>query len=181
MTHLARLLAVSQRPLLAAGRCPGPPRWAPGTVCARQLWGRAGVPAAHRLGSKRSAAGTAADAEPSVPEGYKDVERRVQSLRFDVVMKAGLDLARNKIEDGLYAGRLRLNGRRLLKKSKKVKVGDTLDLVALEDEDAGTVRLKRVVLREILWASPEEDKFEVSLRRWKVLELRREEGSKLDS
>lgn len=34
------------------------------------------------------------EADPNVPKDYKDMEKFVQSLRYDVVMKAGLDLAR---------------------------------------------------------------------------------------
>lgn len=32
--------------------------------------------------------------DPSVVKDYKDLEKVVQSLRYDVVMKAGLDIAR---------------------------------------------------------------------------------------
>lgn len=32
--------------------------------------------------------------DPSLPKDYKDHERTVQSLRFDLVLKSGLDIAR---------------------------------------------------------------------------------------
>ncbi|XP_053701031.1 mitochondrial transcription rescue factor 1 [Synchiropus splendidus] len=201
---LAQLLTVRQltrqHHLLAAALT----RWDPGSVCARQPWGCSGgrprLPCRRfKSNSEKGAAGTTADEEEeeeeeeeahgedeeqpdaSVPDGYKDVEKSVQSFRYDMIMKAGLDVARNKIEDALYHSRLRLNGQRLLKKSKKVRVGDTLDLIVSEDKEAGTVQLKRVVLRKVLWESPEEERFKVSLRRWKILELRSQEASKLDS
>lgn len=120
------------------------------------------------------------DPDPTAPEGSKDVEKHVPSFRYDLIMKAGLDLSRNKVEGCFYDGRLRLNGQRLLKQSRKVKVGDTLDLVLDEDGETGTVRLKRVVLRKVLWASPEEDRFKVLLRRWKDLDLSAEEAWKMD-
>lgn len=35
-----------------------------------------------------------ADENPNLPKDYKDMEKFVQSLRYDVMMKAGLDMAR---------------------------------------------------------------------------------------
>ncbi len=32
--------------------------------------------------------------DPGLPKDYKDLERTVQSLRFDLVLKTGLDIAR---------------------------------------------------------------------------------------
>lgn len=32
--------------------------------------------------------------DPGLPKDYKDHEKTVQSLRFDLVLKAGLDIAR---------------------------------------------------------------------------------------
>lgn len=32
--------------------------------------------------------------DPNVPKDYKDMEKYVQSFRFDIIMKAGLDMAR---------------------------------------------------------------------------------------
>lgn len=34
------------------------------------------------------------DENPNLPKDYKDMEKFVQSLRYDVIMKAGLDMAR---------------------------------------------------------------------------------------
>lgn len=34
------------------------------------------------------------DEDPNLPKDYKDMEKHVQSFRYDVVMKAGLDMAR---------------------------------------------------------------------------------------
>lgn len=36
----------------------------------------------------------AADENATLPKDYKDMEKNVQSFRYDVIMKAGLDLAR---------------------------------------------------------------------------------------
>lgn len=32
--------------------------------------------------------------DPGLPKDYKDLEKTVQSLRFDLVLKTGLDIAR---------------------------------------------------------------------------------------
>jgi len=114
--------------------------------------------------------------DPSLPKDYKDMEKYVQSFRYDVIMKAGLDMARNKVEDAFYSNMLRLNGQKLIKKSKSVKVGDTLDLIVNKDTDS--VTLMRVVVRKTLGESRDGDKYKVALRRWKNLQLPAEDAFK---
>ncbi|XP_067841070.1 mitochondrial transcription rescue factor 1 isoform X2 [Heptranchias perlo] len=109
------------------------------------------------------------------PKAYKDLEKVVASFRFDLIMKAGLDIARNKVEDSFYGNKLRLNGEKLLKKSKVVKEGDTLDHLIEEDKEAGTVTVMRVVVRKVAEEMTTTDKYKVALRRWKSLKLPREE------
>ncbi|XP_056422219.1 mitochondrial transcription rescue factor 1 [Hyla sarda] len=107
--------------------------------------------------------------DPIVPKDYKDVEKAVQSFRFDVVLTAGLDMSRNKIEEAFYDGKLRLNGEKLWKKSRAVKVGDVLDLIIEENRDTGTVTVMRTMLKDVLKDRTSTDKFKVLLRRWKKL------------
>uniref|UniRef100_A0A3Q0S841 Mitochondrial transcription rescue factor 1 n=1 Tax=Amphilophus citrinellus TaxID=61819 RepID=A0A3Q0S841_AMPCI len=118
------------------------------------------------------------DVDPNLPKDYKDMEKYVQSCRYDIIMKAGLDLARNKIDDAFYNNKLRLNGQSLIKKSKTVKVGDTLDLVLSENPEKTTVTLMRVVLRRVFTDSSNTEKRKVAIRRWKCLELPKEEAFK---
>ncbi|XP_060093705.1 mitochondrial transcription rescue factor 1 isoform X2 [Heteronotia binoei] len=108
--------------------------------------------------------------DPTKVKDYKDLEKVVTSFRFDVIMKAGLDIARNKVEDAFYNGELRLNGEKLWKKSRAVKVGDTLDLIIGEDKETETAVVMRVVLRK---ASEKNDneKYKVILRRWRNLKV----------
>ncbi|KAJ7991196.1 hypothetical protein DPEC_G00294740 [Dallia pectoralis] len=108
---------------------------------------------------------------PCVPTDYKDIEKYVQSFRYDVIMKAGLDIARNKVEDAFYGNKLWLNGQKLIKKSKLVKVGDTLDMVLSENKDTDTITLLRVIIKKELGESKDGDKYKVVLRRWKNLQL----------
>ncbi|MCI4376857.1 hypothetical protein PGIGA_G00193570 [Pangasianodon gigas] len=114
--------------------------------------------------------------DPSLPKDYKDHEKAVQSLRFDLVMKTGLDIARHKIEDSFYDHKLRLNGQKLIKKSKTVKVGDTLDLVIEEDKEKDVVTLKRVVLKKIVRETNDGEKLKVLLRSWKHLQLPKQDA-----
>lgn len=104
-----------------------------------------------------------------IVKDYKDMEKAVQSFRFDVVLTAGLDMSRNKIEEAFYDGKLRLNGEKLWKKSRAVKVGDILDLIVEENREAGTVTVMRTMLKDVLKDKTSTDKFKVLLRRWKKL------------
>lgn len=116
--------------------------------------------------------------DPNLPKDYKDLEKFVQSSRYDVILKSGLDMARNKIEDAFYNNKLRLNGQKLIKKSKSVKVGDTLDLVLSESGEKNTVTLMRIVFKKVLGESKDGEKYKVALRRWKNLELSKDEAFK---
>ncbi|XP_030627782.1 mitochondrial transcription rescue factor 1 isoform X2 [Chanos chanos] len=116
--------------------------------------------------------------DPGLPKDYKDREKHVQSLRFDLILKAGLDMAHNKVEDAFYNNKLRLNGQKLVKKSKMVKVGDTLDLILGEDNAMGTVLMKRVVLKKIVGETNDSEKQKVILRSWKNLQLPKQDALK---
>nr|XP_020477577.1 uncharacterized protein C6orf203 homolog [Monopterus albus] len=116
--------------------------------------------------------------DPNLPKDYKDMEKYVQSFRYDVIMKAGLDMARNKIEDAFYSNKLRLNGHKLIKKSKTVKVGDTLDLVLSENQEKNTVTLMRVIIREVLGETSNTEKYKIAIRRWKCIALPKDEALK---
>ncbi|XP_016132221.1 uncharacterized protein C6orf203 homolog [Sinocyclocheilus grahami] len=116
--------------------------------------------------------------DPGLPKDYKDHEKTVQSLRFDLVLKTGLDIARNGVEDAFYNLKLRLNGQKLTKKSKMVKVGDTLDLILNEDKEMDTVLLKRVILKKVVGETKDAEKQRVILRTWKHLQLPRKDVHK---
>ncbi|CAM5100427.1 unnamed protein product [Eretmochelys imbricata] len=108
--------------------------------------------------------------DPNIVKDYKDLDKVVQSFRYDIIMKAGLDIARNKVEDAFYNGELRLNGEKLWKKSRTVKVGDTLDLIVGEDKETETAVVMRVVLKKAS-EKTESEKYKVVLRRWKNLKV----------
>lgn len=108
--------------------------------------------------------------DSTVVKDYKDLEKVVQSFRYDVIMKAGLDIARNKVEDAFYNGELRLNGEKLWKKSRAVKVGDTLDLIIGEDKETETAVVMRVVFKKAS-EKTDNEKYQVVLRRWRNLKV----------
>ncbi|XP_006075426.1 mitochondrial transcription rescue factor 1 isoform X2 [Bos indicus] len=94
---------------------------------------------------------------PSEVKDYKDLDKAVQSFR--------------KVEDAFYKGELRLNGEKLWKKSRTVKVGDTLDLLIGEDKEAETETVMRIILKKVLEEKTSSEKHRVVLRRWKKLQL----------
>nr|XP_033791269.1 mitochondrial transcription rescue factor 1 isoform X2 [Geotrypetes seraphini] len=107
----------------------------------------------------------------SVPKDYKDLSKAVQSFRYDVIMKAGLDISRHKVEEAFYGNLLRLNGEKLWKKSRTVKVGDTLDLIVGQDKETEVATVMRVLLKKALEEKTQTDKYKVMLRRWKNLKV----------
>lgn len=60
----------------------------------------------------------------------------------------------------------------------QVKLGDTLDLVLSENPETNTVTLMRVILRRVFTDPGNTEKHKVVIRRWKCLELPREEAFK---
>ncbi|KAK2499904.1 hypothetical protein MC885_008765 [Smutsia gigantea] len=115
---------------------------------------------------------------PGAARDYKDLEKVVPSFRYDVILKTGLDVGRNQVEDAFYKGELRLNGEKLWKKSRTVKVGDTLDLLIGEDEEAETETVMRILLKRVSEEKTESEKYRVVLRRWKKLKLPKKSVSK---
>ncbi|XP_059970943.1 mitochondrial transcription rescue factor 1 [Mesoplodon densirostris] len=109
--------------------------------------------------------------DPSAVRDHKDLDKVVQSFRYDVILKTGLDIGRNKVEDAFYKGELRLNGEKLWKKSRTVKVGDTLDLLIGEDREAETETVMRILLKKVFEEKTSSEKYRVVLRRWKKLTL----------
>uniref|UniRef100_A0A182SE53 Mitochondrial transcription rescue factor 1 C-terminal domain-containing protein n=1 Tax=Anopheles maculatus TaxID=74869 RepID=A0A182SE53_9DIPT len=59
----------------------------------------------------------------------RTVRVTVNSMRADLLLKAGLGIARNKVEALFYDSKIRVNGKRLLKKSAQLEVEDEIDVV----------------------------------------------------
>uniref|UniRef100_A0A2K6LXT2 Mitochondrial transcription rescue factor 1 C-terminal domain-containing protein n=1 Tax=Rhinopithecus bieti TaxID=61621 RepID=A0A2K6LXT2_RHIBE len=104
--------------------------------------------------------------EEELEDGPTIVTDLVRSFQDDVVLKTSRDIERNKVEDAFCKGELRLNGEELWKKSRMVKVGDTLDLLIGEDKEAGTE------------TKTESENYTVVLQWWKNLKMPKKRMSK---
>lgn len=62
---------------------------------------------------------------------HADNERTafVSSLRIDSIMKAGINMPKMKVLEGIYNGSVRINGHKVVKKSTQVSLGDEVDQV----------------------------------------------------
>ncbi|KAF8561470.1 hypothetical protein P879_06208 [Paragonimus westermani] len=67
---------------------------------------------------------------------FRQLTAHVHSVRFDKVLRSGLNLTRAAADEAFLSSHLRLNGEKLLKKSTPVEEGDRLDMV-LGEGDGG--------------------------------------------
>ncbi|XP_026463527.1 uncharacterized protein C6orf203 homolog [Ctenocephalides felis] len=99
----------------------------------------------------------------------KIVKTKLNSLRADLVLKSGLNLARNKIETHFYESKIRVNGQKLLKKSAQLEIGDEIDIVKGPSPlNKDHLLISRV---EILSATPKDEDLAVVLRRYKTMTI----------
>jgi 23S rRNA-/tRNA-specific pseudouridylate synthase len=101
------------------------------------------------------------------------VKINVQSMRADLLLKSGVGIARNKIEAAFYDGRIRLNGKKLMKKSHSCNVGDEIDYIKNESTTNPDHQLISRV--EIMSATPKDDAISVTMRRFKSLTVEKKE------
>ena len=97
----------------------------------------------------------------------------VQSMRADLLLKSGIGIARNKIEAAFYENKIRINGKKILKKSVSCSVGDQIDLI--RDEPVTNPNHRVVARIEILNTKPKEDSIVVTMRRFKTLTVEKNE------
>lgn len=92
----------------------------------------------------------------------------VQSIRTDLLIKQALGMARNKIETAFYENRIRLNGKKLNKKSVSCSVGDEIDLIKSSESPVNPDHM--VIARiEIIQITPKEESIQITMRRFKNL------------
>lgn len=97
------------------------------------------------------------------------IKKEVQSLRADLLLKTAIGMSRNKVEDAFYDNRIRINGKKITKKSVSCSVGDELDLIKNES----AVNPNHIVIAriEIVDTSPRENGIAVTMRRFKSLTI----------
>ncbi|VDM24645.1 unnamed protein product [Hydatigera taeniaeformis] len=75
------------------------------------------------------------------------ITTQMQTIRFDKVVRKGLNMTQSDFEKAFYDRRFRLNKEQPFKKSCNVNEGDMLDLIVREED--GKIYGKRVVLEKI--------------------------------
>ncbi|KAL7728825.1 hypothetical protein ACLKA6_004176 [Drosophila palustris] len=113
------------------------------------------------------------DSDDEADEDFKDdrdskvIKSKVNSLRADLLLKSGLGMARNKVELNFYESKIRVNGKKLQKKSVQLEVGDEIDVIrGFSQTNPSHLVIARVI---ILSAAEREDGLSVHLRRFKSL------------
>lgn len=110
------------------------------------------------------------DFELESGSGFRDVRIKVSSLRMDAILKAGLNMSRNKVETAFYASKIRINGDKVLKKSNQVHEGDELDVVQnVSSVNPDLLNISRIVLLRVGKYDEDSDKFEIKLRKYPQL------------
>lgn len=102
-----------------------------------------------------------------VDKNSKLMNLHVNSMRVDLLVKAGLGIARNKVETLFYEDKIRLNGQKVLKKSEAVQEGDEIDVIKEPNEK--NPNLLTVARVEVLLVKPKDSGFNVTVRRCKSL------------
>lgn len=87
------------------------------------------------------------------------------------MLKTGVGIARNKIEAAFYENKIRINGKKITKKSVSCAVGDEIDLIKGES----TVNPNHLIVArvEILSTTPKGDGISVTMKRFKNLTIER--------
>ncbi|XP_021933463.1 uncharacterized protein C6orf203 isoform X2 [Zootermopsis nevadensis] len=108
------------------------------------------------------------DFDDEIPDrNAKVVTVKVNSLRTDLIIKSGLSIARNKVEVLFYESRIRVNGRKIFKKSVQLHVGDEVDVIrGLSPMNPEFLVVSRLQLLSI---KAGEENISVKLRRFKSL------------
>ncbi|EDW23951.1 GL23878 [Drosophila persimilis] len=121
------------------------------------------------------------DTDDEADEEFKDerdskvVKTKVNSLRADLLLKAGLGMARNKVELNFYESKIRVNGKKLQKKSVQLDIGDEIDVIrGFSQSNPSHLVISRVA---ILSASEREEGLSVHLRRYKSLLIENYRGA----
>jgi len=100
-----------------------------------------------------------------LPNTYRELKTHLRSTRLDAIVGAGLSISRGKVDDIFLASKLRLNGERVLKKSKQLKEGDYVDVLMPAEE--GQTKAKRIRVVKIIEPDSENVKLKVFIRAWR--------------
>jgi len=98
----------------------------------------------------------------------KIIKSRLNSLRLDTLLKAGLGISKSKVEVAFYESKIRVNGERILKKSKQMNIGDEVDIIkGYNALNPVFLDVSRVII--ISAENSDTEKITVTLKRFKQL------------
>ncbi|KAG5449880.1 Mitochondrial transcription rescue factor 1 [Clonorchis sinensis] len=106
--------------------------------------------------------------DPFYPEdvtfnpNFRQMTSHVQSLRYDKLLRVGLNLTRMAFDEALFSGRLRLNNQKVLKKGSVLRAGDKLDMITSEDDGIACGKRVRLIHFDRL-----PNTYKVTLRCWR--------------
>ncbi|KAG4080218.1 hypothetical protein HA402_008289 [Bradysia odoriphaga] len=99
---------------------------------------------------------------------------RVTSLRMDLIVKSGLGLARNKVEKAFYDSKIRVNGKKVGKKSVSLHLQDEIDVIkGLCPSNNDHIVVSRLVLVK---AKANEVDISIGFRKYKNLTIENYSG-----
>ncbi|XP_048000015.1 mitochondrial transcription rescue factor 1 [Leguminivora glycinivorella] len=111
--------------------------------------------------------GDTLDDDPSLSRDSKVVKFNTTSLRTDLILKTALGVARNKIEQLFYESKIRVNGKKIVKKSLSVKIGDEIDIIkTVSPKNSDHLYISRI---EVMNLTAKEETIVVTARRFKTL------------
>lgn len=97
------------------------------------------------------------------------MKKELQSLRVDLLIKSAIGMSRNKVEEAFYENRIRINGKKIGKKSISCSVGDEIDLIK---GPSPVNPLHIMVARiEIVSTIPRDESISVTMRRYRNLTI----------
>ncbi|XP_039750350.1 mitochondrial transcription rescue factor 1 [Pararge aegeria] len=107
------------------------------------------------------------DDDTSLTKDSKVVKLNTTSLRMDAILKSTLGVARNKIEKLFYESKIRVNGKKVLKKSIPVRIDYEIDVIkSVSPKNPAHLYVARI---EILNIVAKEDSIAITARRFKNL------------
>ncbi|XP_034828364.1 mitochondrial transcription rescue factor 1 [Maniola hyperantus] len=107
------------------------------------------------------------DGDSSLTKDSKVVKLNTTSLRMDAILKSTLGVARNKVEKLFYESKIRVNGKKILKKSIPVRVDYEIDVIkSVSPKNPDHLYVARI---EILSITAKEDSIAITARRFKNL------------
>ncbi|XP_069948876.1 conserved oligomeric Golgi complex subunit 3-like [Cherax quadricarinatus] len=110
------------------------------------------------------------DVELKSGNDFRDIRTKVSSLRMDAILKAGLGISRNKVQEAFYGSKLRINGQRMLKKGQQLHEGDEIDVIKAPcDLNPNLLNISRVVILKVGKYDEDSDKVMVILRKYSQL------------